>query len=357
MPIPRIARYTMTNQRPRGFTLVELLVVIAIIGVLVALLLPAVQAAREAARRITCMNHVRQLCLAAQNYADSNKGFPPANGKLSPAQEPERWNDWSYLALIAPYMEQQNIINQIDPLRPWHLQDASIIEFQGGKAVGGLLYDTVVDGFRCPSYPPLQPVNASPPGGGVSEELPLATHYVALLGANTDNEPDLPNYCSGSGSGGRGGGRLDESSPYTMLTNEAGTSCVGATNTSPGKVATNGVISYQGGVPFRRITDGTSNTAIISESGWGDPDSQGTRAWWIGSANTWFYNARNVTYALNSAPLPTPIRNDAGLGSEHPGGCHFGMADGSAQFLSEDIELAVLFAYASRDGGELLERE
>lgn len=345
----------MNNRVTRGFTLVELLVVIAIIGVLVALLLPAVQAAREAARRINCMNHVRQLCIAAQNYAGAKEGFPPANGKLDQAQQPERWSDWSYLAFIAPYMEQQTIIDQIDPLRPWHMQDAAIVNFQGTD-VSGLLIETTIDGFKCPSYAETQPINVAAPGGGNTKDLPLATHYVALLGANLDfyGENDLQNFCEGTASGGRGGGRLNDGSPYTMLTNSAGTSCHQGTG-GEGKVATNGVISYQGGVPFRRITDGTSNTAIIAEAAFGEPDKQGTRPWWIGGANTWFYNARNVAYALNSAPQPGPKRNDVGLGSEHPGGCHFGMADGSVQFVTEEIELKILFALASYAGEEVFE--
>jgi prepilin-type N-terminal cleavage/methylation domain-containing protein/prepilin-type processing-associated H-X9-DG protein len=333
------ARNCHSAGEKRGFTLVELLVVIAIIGVLVALLLPAVQAAREAARRTQCKNHLRQLSLAAQNYTDSNGAFPPANGKLHPSQQPERWSDWSYLAFLTPFIERQTVVQRIDPLKPWHLQTPEVIDF---------LRQTELGEFKCPSFSSTQPVNTDQPGtGNQTTDTFTATHYVAILGANLDfyGGNDLLNYCEGTASGGRGGGRLDESSPYTMLA--SGSSCHKGSG-GEGKVATNGVITYQEGVEFRRITDGTSHTAIIGESAFGEPSRQGTRAWWIGGANTWFYNARNMSYALNSAPQPGPLRNDIGFGSEHPGGCHFAMADGSVQFVQDEVELRILFALASR---------
>jgi prepilin-type N-terminal cleavage/methylation domain-containing protein len=94
---------TVRNVR-RGFTLVELLVVIAIIGILVALLLPAIQAAREAARRTQCSNHLKQIGLAVHNFHDAQKGLPPL---LLGRRRPSFW------AVILPYMEQQSVWNQI----------------------------------------------------------------------------------------------------------------------------------------------------------------------------------------------------------------------------------------------------
>lgn len=100
--------------RKRGFTLVELLVVIAIIGILVALLLPAVQAAREAARRMQCGNNLKQLALALHNYGDVNKSLPPAYirvyfqaGQPNTDLDSERRGNWGWGALILPYIEQQ----------------------------------------------------------------------------------------------------------------------------------------------------------------------------------------------------------------------------------------------------------
>lgn len=107
------------NSIPWGFTLVELLVVIAIIGVLVALLLPAVQAAREAARRSQCQNNLKQMGLAVQNYADVNRALPPTLC-ISPGD----FGQWSPQARILPFLEQANLQNLIDFTRPYQVQPA-----------------------------------------------------------------------------------------------------------------------------------------------------------------------------------------------------------------------------------------
>src|SRR6187431_1608878 len=108
------------SRLPRAFTLVELLVVIAIIGVLVALLLPAVQAAREAARRMQCGNNLKQLTLAMHNYADTYKMFPIAiawhEQRNSGAQE--RAEAFSHLAMLLPYIERKPEYDKID----WRLR-------------------------------------------------------------------------------------------------------------------------------------------------------------------------------------------------------------------------------------------
>ncbi|MEX2092367.1 MAG: DUF1559 domain-containing protein, partial [Pirellulales bacterium] len=111
-----------------GFTLVELLVVIAIIGILVALLLPAIQAAREAARRMACQNHVKQIALAAHNYESSNKVLPPAF--LYYGASDTRNSKWSALARLLPYLEEENFESLIN-------YSADYETFQvGGNVIG-----------------------------------------------------------------------------------------------------------------------------------------------------------------------------------------------------------------------------
>jgi len=129
-------------QRPGGFTLVELLVVIAIIGVLVAMLLPAVQAAREAARRSSCQNNLRQLGIALQNYHDTVKRFPPGSfpGRPDPADPTQLLAfHHTFLTALLPYMEQGNIHAQV------------IFTGPSARAYGQLFTGQKVEIFRCPS--------------------------------------------------------------------------------------------------------------------------------------------------------------------------------------------------------------
>jgi prepilin-type N-terminal cleavage/methylation domain-containing protein len=127
-------------RRPSGFTLVELLVVIAIIGVLVAMLLPAVQAAREAARRSSCQNNLRQLGIGLQNYHDTVKTFPPGSfpGRPDPANPGQLLPfHHTFLTALLPYIEQGNI----------HAQTV----FQGNQAWGQPIVAQKVEILRCPS--------------------------------------------------------------------------------------------------------------------------------------------------------------------------------------------------------------
>jgi prepilin-type N-terminal cleavage/methylation domain-containing protein len=132
----------------RGFTLVELLVVIAIIGILVALLLPAIQAAREAARRTQCLNHLKQIGLAVQNYHDTYQIMPPSYVNNGPDIK------WGWGLLVLPFMENQALFDRIDPIgwgggggNPVHRADNN--PFLAEK----------IDGYRCPSDPQSQITN------------------------------------------------------------------------------------------------------------------------------------------------------------------------------------------------------
>ena len=160
--------------RYRGFTLIELLVVIAIIGVLVGLLLPAVQQAREAARRMTCVNNLKQTGLAMHGYYDSNRQLP--SGYISPgmsaadpsASETAKGYAWGFVLL--PYMEQSSLFDSID---------------QTGEAVGtsneAKAAEANLGGYRCPTD--TAPVSFSVNNGSGTVDLPTS-NYVAVLGWN-----------------------------------------------------------------------------------------------------------------------------------------------------------------------------
>ncbi|MCY2989463.1 MAG: DUF1559 domain-containing protein [Planctomycetota bacterium] len=158
--------------RGRGFTLVELLVVIAIIGILVALLLPAIQAAREAARRTSCNNNLKQLGIALANYHDTYKKFPPVAVFGKPVGSPQPAYHHTWCLMILPFMEQQPLYDSVDlRLRIWD------------QAIRG----TVVPAFLCPSDSGFGSEPAQTHGIAV-------THYVAAEGYHWWPGQAVPNF-------------------------------------------------------------------------------------------------------------------------------------------------------------------
>jgi len=295
-----------------GFTLVELLVVIAIIGILIALLLPAVQSAREAARRTHCSNNLRQLSLAILNYEMTNGTFP-ASTTVTPGK-------FSFLAATAPFFEQQNIYGDIDFTKPWH--DAANLAF---------LRKHPISMAKCPSWLPEQPTAVE--NGGSSEMSALPSHYHAVMGAK---------HTCPSPAGDR----------YTVTHHPAGGCC----ECSAGGWALNGIIHAASWTPAGGVRDGLSNTFLIGEFAW--TDQLPIRAWFVGESDGggWSYAGLNVAHPINSFDVAPPTErrnNDRSFGSKHPGGCHFAMADGSVHFISESIELDTLKGLSSRSGGEV----
>ncbi|QDU91443.1 putative major pilin subunit [Pirellulimonas nuda] len=332
------------HERPhrltRGFTLVELLVVIAIIGILVALLLPAVQAAREAARRSSCINNLRQVGLASLNYEGARGHFPPAVDWLNPNRTPPMRRDHSWIVFILPYMEEQALYDSIDDTVEWY------------DPKNEAPATTPLPGMRCPSRSELDPVSLYGPGNNASEGFgeretsDLNTHYLAVLGANTQLSAGIPFFCS------------DNTSPYTMEAKLTGTSrvtkleCIEGTG---GPIANSGVMFRFSKTKMSQVVDGTTSTFLAGEAAFGEAEFQRTRPWIAGAVDKSMYGAKNLAYAVNSGARPGPARNDMGFGSEHPGGCHFTMTDGSTSFFNENIELIVLFNLAARNDGNLID--
>jgi prepilin-type N-terminal cleavage/methylation domain-containing protein/prepilin-type processing-associated H-X9-DG protein len=155
----------MARRCAAGFSLVELLVVISIIGMLVALLLPAVQAAREAARRVTCLNHLHQIGLALQNYHSVHASFPP--GCIQPAFLVSNGCQFAWSALLLPYLEQEPLYDRIDFTQPCY------------AAANSAAAATVVSTYFCPS--------TARPSALVDGRA--ATDYSGLYGENIPPHP------------------------------------------------------------------------------------------------------------------------------------------------------------------------
>lgn len=289
----------MLRRTRHGFTLVELLVVIAIIGILVALLLPAVQAAREAARRMQCSNNLKQLALAAHNYADTNRSFP-SGWIYSGAANSEVWG-WS--ALMLPYMEQNTLYDQLG-VSSGNLA-ANLLGANWQPVVAGL--ETRIPGFMCPSDSGYQ-------GRG---QVHNDRRYTGGAGFTAHNYlPGVSNYMGVAGH-------------YVNRLNV---------------LANSGIFYGNSAVNFNDILDGASNTFLV-----GERDTNYCRSGsWIGVRNTNGGATRGIFVVsghsrskLNESVLPwdnDPEGCGQGFSSLHPGGAMFARCDGSVTFLAETVE-------------------
>ena len=228
-----------------GFTLVELLVVIAIIGILIALLLPAVQSAREAARRMQCTNNMKQLALGAHNYYDANKAFPMPTGYRGGCTNCPPTGGFSVHALLLPFIEQVPMYDNI--AYAIHIDGGTVVDWRGGTELHRIMPPcqeaaaTPISAFRCPSDGGEQKTSAFCvyEGGYYDRE----GNWVQDTGTDPC-ETATNNYmfCNGSGTG------------YAY----------------DSTVMTDGLFSMRKSRRFAQITDGSSNTIMLSESIIGD---------------------------------------------------------------------------------------
>jgi len=327
----------------RGFTLVELLVVIAIIGILIAMLLPAVQAAREAARRAECTNNLRQLALAAHHYHDAVGSFPPGILLSQYSAGSGRYRGANLFVFLLPYFEQGNLYDE------WDFADPNA-NFSGGmqsRAARG-------PNLLCPSEP--------------ERENPLY-YSTRLTGSSIDR--------------------------YLKVTSYAGNGGTRSYHPASGFLATDGVffLAGPGSLPepnqqpvrLADVTDGTSNTLLLGErSRWAPHyNTFAAQGWdwafryygnWAATSALGLAHVTLSTYAPINYRLPFDYDHRAGAsppadsaadfkyyidlrvcayGSSHPGGANLATCDGSVRFFSETIPMITLQALSTRQGGEV----
>lgn len=337
------------NPKFGGFTLVELLVVIAIIGTLVALLLPAVQAAREAARRMQCSNNLKQLALATHNFHDAHREYPVGLGyfgqKLSNCAGAGR-HYWTYR--IMPFLELQNVSDLINP-KQW--------ANNGGDANTRIAWQTTITVYQCPSDSSHEPVS----GTVWNFQRYTRSNYAGCFSPHGFiAEPECSAICLAAHS--MSGGQATTANPTVIST--------GPLTTRPGRSIFN---FYGRPRSVADVRDGTSHTVAFAEviSGFDTMDFRG--AWWqdqgVGYSH---YRTPNSPQDDPSHGALTPTKRDLppmsatpggwtammhGSRSLHPGGVGVALADGSVQFVVDTVASGVWTAMASMNGDETVLEE
>lgn len=326
----------VSKRKRSAFTLVELLVVIAIIGVLVALLLPAVQAAREAARRSSCTNNLKQLGLGLHNFHDTFNKFPV--GEHDDDNRSFCWRTW-----LLPFIEQQSMYDQLVTAGMW------VPPNMGGDQNG-----VNVDGV------PGAEINSA---GAVIQALckiPMKVYVCPsdVLPAFDNDGFAKANYCANVGPA------TDVNGVFLAGWNGCA-SLKGISQLGVLLMANDNNVTYVTGM--QSVTDGTSNTFFVgevSQTANVTPTVTNFSAfpiWASGNNNAGcngFADGAGAVFRFVDPlyPVNTKVGTASNMcfGSKHPGGANFALCDGSVRFVSQTVNTAIYKAYGTRSGGEAL---
>lgn len=317
-------RVSRSNKAKVGFTLIELLVVIAVITVLLALLLPAVQQARETARRLQCKNNLKQIGLALHNYHETHGLFPPGaiTTTFDPSPSIPWWNAWddaqqapgdgfhgtSWLLQVLPYVDQSSVFNKWD--------------FRTNVLGNGDLAAMNIPLLYCPTR-----------RNDASDEQSI------MFNGNTTGGTDYGG-CFG------GGNSVGDGLPHQIHH-------VDSSIENKSVYPERGVFFANSSTKFRDITDGTSSTLLIGEM---QRITDNTKVWlnsqdgWaVGGLATLFDTDMNPSHLTNGGLNSGWMQH---AGSVHEGGAHFCLCDGSVRFISESIDTTLYQQLGSRGEGE-----
>ncbi|MDG3008212.1 DUF1559 domain-containing protein [Paludisphaera mucosa] len=363
------------RRRRSGFTLIELLVVIAIIAVLIGLLLPAVQAAREAARRMQCTNNLKQMGLAVHSFHDIHQTLPNMSFCGGGCEDTNpgmqniyyRFRHYPVAFELLPYIEQNNLYNSFN----LNLAATSTVPVAANGLANATLARSPLSVFLCPSMPPpLNPVYADYASygwnrGNCEVNSPAQGGDIYKPGQAYGFTPSNGVFIS----------RMDAGLDYPTGVTLAARHVADPTWWQPDN-------TYR--IGFKSITDGLSNTIAAGEMhnilkgyttttvnsvsiGATPVPSGGPIAW--GSSGGDYYSEGRTTVPMNTLTGPyyaRTITDPAALRdilykgpiysfrSMHPGGCNFLLCDGSVKFLKQSIDMATYKALGSRNGGEVI---
>lgn len=338
----------LRGRLPRGFTLVELLVVIAIIGILVALLLPAVQAAREAARRMQCSNNLKQVGLAIHNFHDTYKTLPPLDMRTTRRNTPTTFNGngnhFTFFIHILPFMEHTNEYGQLDITRRYN-HPSNRDPVTGDFLINAFEIPTLACPTRRSGNTKMKPTSSA---GNPARGPEAQTSDYAAVGVGPVR-PGLP-------ATGRAAVRTWNDTSVGMIN-------INIVDWSNGKLP-----EVKGDTAFRDCTDGLSNTAMVGEKHIATPQclniGHSRRGqWWTeqchdgevltnAAGGSWAYYVRNLNQPLARGVQDTLTNPVTSFGSWHPGVCQFVLGDGSVRAVSNTTAVQVLGNLGDMRDGE-----